>query len=469
MNTTFFDKVSDISRNFSWKDIFSDVFQPHTKEQRDRLLIRGMANRDVRASEMLNQWQKPWFFFRVGVAACMISLFCLAAWTVFPTPSTLMLLIVLPAFVIPIAILFFFWEMNIPGDISIFEMFLYMLIGGIASIMVTGVVHYFITFSDTAYIAGPLPEELAKFVIVWILLSRNKHCYGIQGILVGACVGAGFAAMESAGYAYNYMGNDVASYSANIAQIQILRGVLSVGGHTVWASLYGGALALAKGRGRMQASLLMDPLVMAAFSGAFLLHTAWNFMSSVTSPEFAAVFPQQLLIVLYKMNTLYISQIILILLAWAFLLMIMRISIREVVEVSERAAASERISVPAGSRNHAGGRSQSAPVSRVLLTVSAAGQLNTGQSYQLYEGRSLVFGRDPERANVVFPAETKGVSAVHCEIKQKEGYLVLIDRESSYGTFFSNGERLEPNVPYKLQDRTEFYLAAQENRFMINM
>lgn len=87
------------------------------------------------------------------------------------------------------------------------------------------------------------------------------------------------------------------------------------------------------------------------------------------------------------------------------------------------------------------------------------------QSFDI--GDKLVIGRDPKKANVVFPPKTQGVSAVHCEIRNINGNLELIDLGSTYGTFLGNGSKCNASIPYALNKGDEFYLGARENRFVI--
>ncbi|MFK9090737.1 PrsW family glutamic-type intramembrane protease [Bacillus salipaludis] len=46
-----------------------------------------------------------------------------------------------------------------------------------------------------------IAEELAKAVTVIYFVRRLKYKYILNGLLLGAAVGAGFAAFETAGYA----------------------------------------------------------------------------------------------------------------------------------------------------------------------------------------------------------------------------------------------------------------------------
>lgn len=479
MNTEFFEKASDLSQDFTWKDIFSEVFRPHTKEQRNRLLTRGIGDNVPAPGRMLKEWQKPWLFFKAALIALALSALALLCWSYVSTTTILAFLFVFPAFAIPLAVLVFYWEMNIPGDISIFETLLIMLGGGLLSILLALLIRTFVSFPNVAYLAGPLPEEIAKFVVVWLILSRGKYRYGIQGILIGGAVGAGFAAIESAGYAFNVFssiqlegtidavmqnaGSEVYAEVTRTAadsmlQLQIVRGLLSLGGHTVWAAMYGGALALTKKGEKLTIHSLAEPLVWMAFSAAFLLHTVWNF----SAVDLLGIFAQNIVEFLYRLDRMYLSYLLWIVLAWMFLLFVMRKCIRQIVAVSTYSSA-------ASAEKNRGSAAARPAEGAVLLTVTATGKLNHGQVYELRRGGHITFGRDPGKANAVVPADTKGVSGLHCEIKEKEGYPVLIDRNSSYGTFFSNGKKLEPNVPYKIKGQVKFYLAKEENQFLIKL
>ena len=490
MNTTFFEKASNLSKDFSWKDIFSDAFKPHTKEERGRLLVKGMGQNVPAPSQMLKQWQKPWLFVWAGGVGLLISLLSMFFWNsgvVYSIPAMMLVLFIVPAFVVPLAVLVFFWEMDITGTTSILDTLLMMLVGGILSIAVTGVFHAFITlpFSSEAYISGPLPEEIAKFLVVWLLLSRKKFKYGVQGILVGGAVGAGFSAIESAYYAWmTFMsqlqpvaagnafesmlgamfgdgGATISMATQAMTETIISRGVLAIGGHVLWAALYGGALGLLKYKGKLSIKNLGDPLVIMTWTGALLLHTIWN----LSGAAFLGILPDSVVLFLVKLDAYYVKYILLIVIGWLLLLFIMRKCIRQMVAVESfyhhplphGNAAPQVVWQPAKVQE------------KVILKVTATGQLNHGKVYELSSGKSLTFGRDPKRANVSFPADTKGVSGLHCEIKVKDGIPVLIDRNSTYGTYFSNGKKLEPNVPYKIKGHVKFYLAAKENLFEISL
>lgn len=100
--------------------------------------------------------------------------------------------------------------------------------------------------------------------------------------------------------------------------------------------------------------------------------------------------------------------------------------------------------------------------------LQGTGNLFYGKSIDLTQGK-IIIGRDPQRCNLVFPAETPGISAVHCEISFMGGAFLLRDLGSTYGTFLANGVKLNAMQEQRLSPNSSFYLAASENSFTINL
>lgn len=80
---------------------------------------------------------------------------------------------------------------------------------------------------------------------------------------------------------------------------------------------------------------------------------------------------------------------------------------------------------------------------------------------------SIVLGRNSQKCNVCFPVDSKGISGVHCQIRQANGGYEIMDLGSSNGTFLGSGQRLTPNVPVFIPDGTYFYLGSAEQLFQI--
>ena len=87
---------------------------------------------------------------------------------------------------------------------------------------------------EDAFLLAAVPEELAKFFMLWLLLRKNpffdEH---FDGIVYAVCVGLGFAALENIVYLFD--GIDDWSW----IQIGVIRALFSVPGHYFDAILMG--------------------------------------------------------------------------------------------------------------------------------------------------------------------------------------------------------------------------------------
>lgn len=80
---------------------------------------------------------------------------------------------------------------------------------------------------------------------------------------------------------------------------------------------------------------------------------------------------------------------------------------------------------------------------------------------------SIVIGRNAQKCDVSFPVDAKGVSGVHCQIRQANGGYEIIDCGSSNGTYIGNVQKLIPNVPVFIPNGSYFYLGSAEQLFQI--
>ena len=98
-----------------------------------------------------------------------------------------------------------------------------------------------------------LIEEAVKLAALWLLARRLPRYTMRDGIVLGATVGFGFAAFESAGYAFNALFTDSGLSLINVVETEVLRGILTPVGHGLWTAILGGALfGAAARRGRLR-------------------------------------------------------------------------------------------------------------------------------------------------------------------------------------------------------------------------
>jgi protease PrsW len=127
--------------------------------------------------------------------------------------------------------------------------------------------------SGPAYVGVGLIEEAVKLAALWLLARRLPHYTMRDGMVLGAAVGFGFAAFESAGYAFNALFTSDGPSLLNVVETEVLRGILAPVGHGLWTAILGGALfAVAARRGRLR----LSGAVVGWYVVVALLHGLWD-------------------------------------------------------------------------------------------------------------------------------------------------------------------------------------------------
>lgn len=116
-------------------------------------------------------------------------------------------------------------------------------------------------------------------------------------------------------------------------------------------------------------------------------------------------------------------------------------------------------------RKHKNNRPKSSKKGQASVTVIKG--IMAGQSFPV--SGSITIGRNAQKCSVCYPVNTKGVSGVHCEIRQCGNEYQIVDLGSSCGTFLSNGQKLVPNVPVTITDEMCFLLGGQNEVMKFNI
>ncbi|MGH7919656.1 MAG: PrsW family intramembrane metalloprotease, partial [Candidatus Dormibacteraceae bacterium] len=124
-----------------------------------------------------------------------------------------------------------------------------------------------------------LIEEFVKFVALVIVAQRLRRYTTTDGLVLGATVGFGFAALESSGYAFNGLLTQQGLSLPGLVESVILRGVLAPLGHGLWTAVLGAFLfhaAERRNRLRLSWPLLGMYFVVVA------LHGLWDSASTIS-------------------------------------------------------------------------------------------------------------------------------------------------------------------------------------------
>jgi protease PrsW len=133
-----------------------------------------------------------------------------------------------------------------------------------------------------SYLGVGVIEEAVKLAALWLLARHLPRYTPRDGMVLGAAVGFGFAALESAGYAFTALFGSSGLSLLNLVETEALRGILAPFGHGLWTAILGGALFATAARSRhgrpqLHGSLLGWYLLMV------LLHALWDASSSIAN------------------------------------------------------------------------------------------------------------------------------------------------------------------------------------------
>jgi RsiW-degrading membrane proteinase PrsW (M82 family) len=182
--------------------------------------------------------------------------------------------ILLGSFLVPVTFVVYAFEHadQVVTAQRIFAAFVY---GGVLGVLGASVLEAaFLTQPSVAtYLGVGLIEEAVKLAALWLLALRLPRYTMRDGMVLGAAVGLGFAALESAGYAFNALFTQDGLSLQNLVETEVLRGILTPLGHGLWTAILGGVLfrtAAKTGRLRLSGPLVGWYLVVAG------LHPLWD-------------------------------------------------------------------------------------------------------------------------------------------------------------------------------------------------
>ena len=270
-------------QGFKLSDLFAEVFSKHSREEVEEYFTVGTAKSTPGILEVDASWPKPWLFTRMILASLALYFLLWIGWKVWGNTKFLPGLMLIGSFAIPVSTLVLFLELNVRRNVSLYMVARLAFLGGILSLLITHLLPIVpallsLIFTDWSNmlsdsVAGPL-EESAKVLAMVAIASAAKYRYKLNGLLVGAAVGMGFAAFESAGYAFDVLlgGGNVDNMVFNIN----MRGLLSPFCHIVWSAIAGCSLwRVIKGK-EFKWRMLCDENFIRLFLVPVVLHMIWN-------------------------------------------------------------------------------------------------------------------------------------------------------------------------------------------------
>ncbi len=420
------DKLGNRPQSIQWWDLVSDPQIPHSAEERERLLQTGTAGHQAVPVDLYYGWQRPWFFWtvlKVGlilIAACFALVYGCQLLLDNTTQVAVEMLYLIPPMVVPVVLMVFFWELNVPRNLTIWELMSFFLVGTLISLGGNALMFALVRNGGTSMAA--LREEPSKLLAGAALLMycskvKNKKICGLTGLVIGAAVGSGFSAFETISYGLHYDLETV-----------MIRVFFAVVGHTLYTCSYMAALALHTSNGRISAESFFNADFLLTFGNSVFCHALWNTVKIPIGIRFAVT----------------------LILLWYSALWITRSSLLQVWSIrSDRRMVKEK----AVSRN-----SSSHIELRCLRGEEAGKKWSYPSSQQVTIGRG--------KANqICLPDGINGISRNHCYLESHSGGWMITDTHSTYGTYLQHPGgsifKLIPGKQYLVNSGALLYLGSQ--------
>jgi RsiW-degrading membrane proteinase PrsW (M82 family) len=206
-------------------------------------------------------------------------------------PTVLML----GSFAVPAAYVAFFYDHRQLSKLTLPTIILGFLYGGVLGVFASALLEpIFVSRLDpsTTFAVG-LIEEFAKILGVLMIARHRRHDSELDGLILGAAAGMGFASMESSGYVFVTFLGSGGNLSLMVG-VTLLRGILSPVGHGTWTAILASVLFRESAAGRFR----INGKVVGAYLMVAVLHGLWDglpgVVSAVLSPGFDVFIGQAL-------------------------------------------------------------------------------------------------------------------------------------------------------------------------------
>jgi RsiW-degrading membrane proteinase PrsW (M82 family) len=229
----------------------------------------------IRVRRRLPSWAGMFLSGLVLWVATVVVTFATSNTNLVPT------IILIGSFLIPVTFVVYAFGRT-DGVVTAQRIFTAFVYGGVLGVLGASILEAALLGQPSApgYVGVGLIEEAVKLAALWALAWRLPQYTMRDGMVLGAAVGFGFAAFESAGYAFNALFTPSGLSLLNVVETEALRGILTPVGHGLWTAILGGALFATaartrSGRPRLRASLL------AWYVAVALLHALWDASSGI--------------------------------------------------------------------------------------------------------------------------------------------------------------------------------------------
>jgi RsiW-degrading membrane proteinase PrsW (M82 family) len=150
------------------------------------------------------------------------------------------------------------------------------------------------------YLKVGLIEELVKVVGIVLFALGMRSFTTRDGMVLGATVGFGFAALESSGYAlvslFVVQGGHLYLSLSSVVFTELIRGVLAPFSHGLWSAILGGVIFHSARNGRLR----LTWSIVIAYLAISMLHAAFDIFGGVVTYVIVSIIGMVPLVYLWR-------------------------------------------------------------------------------------------------------------------------------------------------------------------------
>jgi RsiW-degrading membrane proteinase PrsW (M82 family) len=220
-----------------------------------------------------NSWVKVLLMGLLFYVVLILVLFLTGNPNLFPT------VLILGSFTVPAAYVSFFYERRRLSSLSVPTTALAFAYGGLLGVLGASLLEPLLVQGAGvhSFLMVGLVEEFVKILGVLVIARHRRHDTELDGLILGAAAGMGFAALESNGYgfvAFISSGNLPFTFS-----VVFMRALLAPVGHGTWTAILASVL-FREGSPR---HFRLDRRVLGAYLLVSALHSLWDTLPMIVS------------------------------------------------------------------------------------------------------------------------------------------------------------------------------------------
>lgn len=227
-------------------------------------------------------WVPRWW----GVLLIGLALWAASVGAVFVTGNIIVLptIVLLGSFVVPVTGVVWYLDHDQGPSLSPRRVVSAFIIAGVLGILVASLLEFWLVYGPgtIGMLKVGFIEEFVKGAAI-VLLALGLRSYTTRdGMVLGAAVGFGFAALESSGYAlaslFVVQGQQLVLSVSSVVFTELVRGVLAPFGHGLWSAILGGVIFHAARKGHLR----LTWSVLIAYIGVSILHAGFDLFGGIT-------------------------------------------------------------------------------------------------------------------------------------------------------------------------------------------